>query len=176
MNYVLELKAKWILLWPEASHRLSTLSLSILTFQWTCMRASPVSLSSDMLALSHVFSLLIAEKDLSQAHVVTGIVRNILNIHSMFGKKTMLVVWRVSSTVDGSGSVLDWNLYLHRLSSCSTVAASGRSCWYHWRSSASFSSVSFFRSAGTRYAATMAGSLLLANLLSSSLMMCSTKG
>lgn len=88
LPYVTFWKTSWSLLWPEASHRLRTLSLSIFTLQWTCISAS----SLDTLALIHVLSLRMAENDLSQAHVVSGSVRNIFNIHFMLGRRSFVLL------------------------------------------------------------------------------------
>ncbi len=115
------LKASCILLWPEASHRLRTLSLSSLTFWWTCINASPVSLSLDIEDLSHVLSLRIAENDRSHSHVVTGSVRKIFSIHWMLGKKDICVVFRVSNADAGSTPSSEWNLCLQHSISCSSM-------------------------------------------------------
>ena len=78
------MKAKAILLWPEASHLFKTELLSISVGLWMYARASPFSLALAMLVRDQVLSLLSDLKERSHAQEPTGRVNRSCKMVDMF--------------------------------------------------------------------------------------------
>ena len=70
----------------------------------TFSKASPVNLDSDMVLRRYVFRRLDTDIDLSQVHVVTGIVANICSAVYILGKLNLSTKGKTSVNFEGNGS------------------------------------------------------------------------